>query len=43
MSADSSTELEKFCRDHGVHEVLAQALARRGWSLWMTSPTHFQS
>ena len=30
MPAESSTELEKFCKDHGVHEVLAQALALKG-------------
>ena len=27
MPSDSSTELEKFCKDHGVHEILSQALA----------------
>ncbi|CAE7389204.1 unnamed protein product, partial [Symbiodinium microadriaticum] len=30
MPSDSSTELEKFCKDHGVHEVLYQALALKG-------------
>ena len=30
MPSDSPTELEKFCKDHGVHEVLYQALALKG-------------
>ncbi|OLP82523.1 hypothetical protein AK812_SmicGene36826 [Symbiodinium microadriaticum] len=30
MPSDASTELEKFCKDHGVHEVLYQALALKG-------------
>ena len=30
MPSDSSTELEKFCKDHGVHEILYQALALKG-------------
>ncbi|CAE7787166.1 unnamed protein product, partial [Symbiodinium necroappetens] len=29
-SSDPSMELEKFCKDHGVHEVLAQALTLKG-------------
>ena len=30
MPSDSPTELEKFCKDHGVHEILYQALALKG-------------
>ena len=30
MPSDSPTELEKFCKDHGVHDVLYQALALKG-------------
>ncbi|CAE7354462.1 unnamed protein product [Symbiodinium sp. KB8] len=30
MPSDSPTELDKFCKDHGVHEILYQALALKG-------------
>ena len=30
MPSESPTELEKFCKDHGVHEILYQALALKG-------------
>ncbi|CAE7386508.1 unnamed protein product [Symbiodinium sp. KB8] len=30
MPSDSPSELDKFCKDHGVHEILYQALALKG-------------
>ena len=30
MPSESPTELDKFCKDHGVHEILYQALALKG-------------